>query len=120
MVPASGNELCSGEGIVVEESGEAEETRAPVIGSRPNAPTKAELKAHLPLHVNCRSWCPYYVSGKGHNKHHRVSTDEPVDKHVGWTTWHMDYCFLNKKTLDEHDPSDVQVDGSIVVLITYD
>ena len=120
MVAASENELCSGEGVQPDDHEIGEDMIKPTVGVRPIAPTKAQLKEHLPLHLNYRSWCADCVSGKGHSKHHRSSTDEHVDEQVGWTTLHMDYCFYNKKTLDEHEPDEVQAEGSMTVLVTYD
>ena len=117
-------ELCSGEGVspveeVVVEAIE-EEARLPTTQQRPIAPTKAELKEHYPLHLQYRSWCRYCVSGKGHSKHHRRSGDERVEEHSGFTTWHMDYCFFNKKTLEVHGPSEEQAECSLPVLVAYD
>ena len=44
---------------------EGEETRKPQIARRPNAPSKADLEEHFPLHLEYRSWCPHCVAGKG-------------------------------------------------------
>ena len=48
-----------------------EETRRPQIARRPNAPTKADIEEHLPLHLENRSWCPHCVAGKGISNQHR-------------------------------------------------
>ena len=124
MVDTSEGALCSGEGVEPVDANVRDEcedeVRVPTLQSRPTAPTKAELREHYPLHLQYRSWCPDCVSAKGHSKHHRRTEDEPVEKQDGFTTWHMDYCFFNKKTFEEHDPSVVQAEGSLPVLVSYD
>ena len=52
-----------------------EETRRPQIARRPNAPTKAEIEEHLPLHLEYRSWCPHCFAGKGISNQHRHHLD---------------------------------------------
>ena len=37
---------------------------------RPDIPTKAEIKAHFPLHVHYRSWCPDSRAGKSLGRQH--------------------------------------------------
>ena len=41
------------------------ETRPARVAKQPNAPTKAEIESHLPLHAEYRDWCPSCVYGKG-------------------------------------------------------
>ena len=38
---------------------------------RPDMPTKAEIRAHFPLHVHYRSWCPDCRAGKSLGRQHR-------------------------------------------------
>ena len=71
---------------VVEED---EPARAPKSAPRPIAPTKADIAAHEPLHLDYRSWCADCVFGRGHSTHHRTGDDQSVS-----ATWHMDYAFL--------------------------
>ena len=42
---------------------EDSETRKPQVARRPHTPTRAELEAHLPLHLEYRSWCPHCRAG---------------------------------------------------------
>ena len=53
-----------------------QESRKPTIARRPNKPTQAEVDAHMPLHLEFRSWCPHCVAGKGVASQHRASTEE--------------------------------------------
>ena len=69
------------EEVVVED----EPARAPIIAPRPKGPTKAEMIALEPLHLNYRSWYPSCVHGRGHGQHHRSTRTE-----VGEATWHTD------------------------------
>ena len=108
MVDSSERGLCSGEGIETTEFVDGNEVRQPRVPVRPYSPTQADLKEHYPLHLHYRSWCPDCVHGKGHSKHHRSSNSEPS----GEVTWHMDYCFYSKKTLEEHDHDAVVPEGS--------
>ena len=34
------------------------------VARQPNAPTKAEIDAHYPIHAEYRDWCPHCVAGK--------------------------------------------------------
>ena len=80
-------------GPVDEEVMDEEETfgeRIPRVPRRPLAPTKAEVEAHMPLHVDYRSWCPHCVAGKGISHHHATVT-EAIEK-MG-STVSVDYCF---------------------------
>ena len=97
----------------IEDVGVAEEVRVPVVAKRPIAPTKAQLEEHLPLHLNYRSWCPHCVFGKAHSAHHRTAEEVESDG----VTWHMDYCFFGKKSLEE-EVSDS--DNTFAVLVVYD
>lgn len=88
---------------------EGEETRKPQIARRPNAPSKADLEDHLPLHLEYRSWCPHCVAGKGISDQHRQATDG----HNGdlGITVSLDYCFM---TAEEAE------DDMRAILICYD
>ena len=68
-----------------------EEIRKPQIARRPYTPTAAEVEAHLPLHLECRSWCPHCVAGKGIATRHRKNTGEITELGV---TLSLDYCFM--------------------------
>ena len=78
------------------------------MARRPQAPTKAEVDAHFPLHAEYRDWCPHCVAGKGMSTHHRhdKGNDEPID-----TTVNLDYLFMIPEEEDE---------GMDAVLILYD
>ena len=78
---------------------EPEETRKPQIARRPNAPTKAEIEEHLPLHLEYRSWCPHCVAGKGISNQHRQN----LDGHSGelGSTVSLDYCFMTANEEEE-------------------
>ena len=108
MIDSSERGLCSGEGIETTGFSDGNEVRQPRVPMRPYSPTQADLKEHYPLHLHYRSWCADCVHGKGHSKHHRSSNSEPS----GEVTWHMDYCFYSKKTLEEHDHDAVVPEGS--------
>ena len=74
------------------EDGNAEESRAPRVARRPYTPSKAEVEAHYPLHLEYRSWCPHCRAGRGISMQHRYCPD--VDEsHLG-VTWSLDYCFM--------------------------
>ena len=73
--PAIVRELIGASQGVVEE----DETRKPQIARRPYTPTAAEVEAHLPLHLEYRSWCPHCVAGKGISMQHRQHVGERVE-----------------------------------------
>ena len=79
LLGASAND---GEGV------DEEPARTHKAAPRPIAPTKAEVDAHEPLHLDYRSWCDHCVFGRGHSNHHRGSDDKTAT-----ATWHMDYAF---------------------------
>ena len=78
------------------------------MARRPQAPTKAEVDAHFPLHAEYRDWCPHCVAGKGMSTQHRH--DKGKDEPIG-TTVSMDYLFMIPEEEDE---------GMDAVLILYD
>ena len=69
-----------------------EETRKPNIAKRPYTPTRAEVEAHLPLHLEYRSWCPHCRAGKGVSMQHRKNVGEDSSE-LGITV-SLDYCFM--------------------------
>ena len=72
-----GRELYIGKEVVEAEDVEVNRNREPKKILRPLSPTRVDLADHELLHFNYRSSCPNCVWGKGHSKHHRVSTDGP-------------------------------------------
>ena len=48
-----------GEEVLPVPVAEDDEVRQPRVGRRPQAPTKAEIEEHYPLHLNFRSWCEH-------------------------------------------------------------
>ena len=92
------------------DSGQA---RAPVVAPRPTGPTKADLAAHEPLHLEYRSWCPSCVFGRGHSAHHRSDGTAIVD-----ATWHMEYCFFSEN--GELKEEEEEAKDRATVLVTYD
>ena len=48
----------------VDEEVEEMEVRSPKVARKPQAPTRAEVEAHYPLHAECREWCPHCVAGR--------------------------------------------------------
>ena len=81
------------EAIICEkcEDGEPqEEVGAPMIARRPGVPTKVEINAHYPIHIELRDWCRYCVEGKGVSRHHEMGKEE--EEAVGVTVC-VDYCF---------------------------
>ena len=86
-----------------------DESHAPAIARRPYTPSKAEVEAHYPLHLEFRSWCPHCRAGKGISMQHRYNS-EVDESHLG-TTWSMDYCFMS--------PEDIEEDMH-AILICYD
>ena len=86
-----------------------EEIRAPRVARRPYTPSKTEVEAHYPLHLEYRSWCPHCRAGRGISMQHRYCPD--VDEsHIG-VTWSLDYCFMT--------PEDAE-DDMHAILIVYD
>ena len=77
---------------------EEEETRKPQIARRPYTPTAAEVEAHLPLHLEFRSWCPHCCAGKGIATQHRKSSGERDDLGI---TVSLDYCFMTAEDVED-------------------
>ena len=106
----AGGEGAQGDAIAVDD-GEPEvetEARAPKIASRPNAPTKAEIEAHYPLHAEYRNWCKFCVAGKGTSRQHRAG--DPSEETIG-VTISVDYCFMVPEEAEE---------GMDAILVAYD
>ena len=89
---------------------EGDETRKPRIGRRPLLPTKADIDAHLPLHLNYRSWCAHCRAGRARIAPHIC---EPSDREKIGITVHSDYAFMGSEEADENiQPSLVIYDDS--------
>ena len=91
------------------EEPESSETRKPQVAKRPYTPTRAELEAHLPLHLEYRSWCPHCRAGRGISMQHRA--DEKKEAENMGVTVSLDYCFMT--------PDDVEEDMR-AILVCYD
>ena len=74
----------------IREEEEITEARTPKIARVPKTPTKADVEAHFPLHLEYREWCPHCVAGKGQVTPHKRGTGE---ERLG-TTISVDYCFM--------------------------
>ena len=85
------------------------EVRKPQIARRPYTPTRAEVEAHLPLHLEYRSWCKHCRAGKDISMHHAQSKDGHVSE-LG-ATISLDYCFMTP----EEEEDDMRA-----ILIGYD
>ena len=72
------------------------------MARRPQAPTKAEVDAHFPLHAEYRDWCPHCVAGRGMSTQHRH--DKGKGEPIG-TTVNLDYLFMILE--NEHEGMDV-------------
>ena len=53
-----------------------DESRKPQVARQPHTHSRAEVLAHLPLHLEYRSWCPHCRAGKGISMQHRTNLDE--------------------------------------------
>ena len=91
--------------------GEGFEVRKHKIGRRPTLPTKAEIDAHYPLHLNYTSWCKHCVYGKAMSNQHVAKDDD--DEQLG-ITWNADYAFMGgeyNEAEDDMQASLVMYDG---------
>ena len=77
---------------VAEEEAVQEKAHIPRTAGRPYTPSKAEVDAHFPLHLEYRSWCPHCKAGRGISMQHRYQPERD-ESHLG-TTWSLDYCFM--------------------------
>ena len=77
---------------------------------KPTLPTKAEVEAHYPLHLNYRSWCKHCVAGKARATQHKAKDE--CDESLG-VTIHADYAFMG----GEHNE---QEDGMQASLVMFD
>ena len=75
-----------------DESAADQEAREPRVARRPYTPTKAEVEAHEPLHVEYRSWCESCVAGKGISHQHKM---DPGEEEKLGVTISLDYCFFS-------------------------
>ena len=64
--------------------------RKPIVGRRPQEPTKAEIEEHFPNHAHYRSWCADCRSGRSISRHHKKRQED--DKPLGRTI-RLDYTF---------------------------
>ena len=87
------------------------EVRNPKIARKPVLPTKAEVDAHFPLHLNYRSWCKHCVAGKARSSPH-FRKDKDDDLKFG-ITWNADYAFMGS----EHSQAE---EGMQTSLVMYD
>ena len=71
-----------------------EVVRKPRVKRRPNMPTKADIDAHLLLHLQYRAWCAHCVAGKGTSDRHMATAEG--EEALG-VTWHSDYCFMKEE-----------------------
>ena len=90
-----GDSTCEGDKKEPEDS----ETRKPQVAKRPHTPTRAELEAHLPLHLEYRSWCPHCRAGRGISMQHR--TDDKREAEEMGITVSLDYCFMSADDSEE-------------------
>ena len=81
-----------------EEKEEEVEMRKPRVGVRPVAPTKAEMEAHYPLHLEYRSWCAHCRAGKAILAPH---VWEPADREKLGIMVSCDYAFMGSEEKDE-------------------
>ena len=82
-----------------EEKKEEVEMRKPRIGVRPVAPTKAEMEAHYPLHLEYRSWCAHCRAGKARLAPHLC---EPADREKLGITVSCNYASMGSEEKDEN------------------
>ena len=75
------------------------EMRKPRVGARPVLPTKAEVEAHYPLHLEYRSWCAHCRAGKARMAPHQC---EPADREKMGVTISCDYAFMGSEEADEN------------------
>ena len=91
------------------EDGNFDEARAPRVARRPYTPSKAEVEAYYPQHLEYRSWCPHCRAGRGIFMQHRYCPD--VDEsHLG-VTGSLDYCFMAPEEAE---------DDTHAILVVYD
>ena len=82
------------------EGGKDFEVRHHKVGNRPTLPTKAEIAAHYPLHLNYRSWCKHCVAGKARSNPHR--SKDPEEESLG-ITLHADYASMGGEYKEEEE-----------------
>ena len=85
------------------------ESRIPQVARQPYTPSRAEVQAHLPLHLEYRSWCPHCRAGKGISMQHRQNTGKE-DNNLG-ATLSLDYCFMIAEEVE---------DDMRAILVCYD
>ena len=96
------------EGDEAEDDPDELEGRKPRIGRRPNAPTKAEIEEHNPLHVHYRAWCIHCQAGRSTCRQHRRNKErEALGPSIS-----IDYAFkYDDETEEATSPVLVVVDA---------
>ena len=90
------------------EKKEEVEMRKPRVGVRPVSPTKAEMEAHYPLHLEYRSWCAHCRAGKASLPPYSC---ELTDRDKLGITVSCDYAFMGSEEADENiQPSLIRFD----------
>ena len=74
------------------------EMKKPRVGARPVLPTKAEVEAHFPLHLEYRSWCTHCRAGKARLAPHMC---EASGRDRLGITMSCDYAFLGSEEATE-------------------
>ena len=87
------------------------EVRKHKVARKPVLPTKAEIDAHVPLHLEYHSWCKHCVHGKGRSNRHLAKKEDEESLGV---TWHGDYAFTSGIGYDETE------EGMQASLVMYD
>ena len=78
---------------------EGGEYRPQIAARKPRGPTKAEVDAHFPLHLEYREWCAHCRAGRGVSDHHHRGN--PEEEPLGCTI-SLDYLFAVPEEEDEH------------------
>ena len=97
-----------------EQEEEQEESRQPKVARVPETPSKAEWDAHMLLHAEYRSWCPFCVKGKAHSNQHVASKDD--EEKLGITI-SMDYTYMGSgMEIEDEDEGE----GTVAHLVMHD
>ena len=78
--------------VAEDSGGEGLGERKPVVGVRPQGPTKAEIEEHFPNHAHYRSWCADCRAGRSISRQHRKRS--AGDEALG-PTISLDYAFMH-------------------------
>ena len=85
------------------------EVCSPKIARKPMLPTKAEVDAHYPSHLNYRSWCKHCVAGKARSSPH-IRKDKEDEEKFG-VAWNVDYAFMG----GEYNEAEESMQTSLVM-----